>query len=183
MSSTGSKCWLDRNLGATQVATNINDASAYGHYFQWGRLADGHQISTSGTTSTESSTDVPGHGNFITGGDWRNPQNHNLWQGVNGINNPCPSGFRVPTSAELETERLSWSTNNRAGAFNSPLKLPTGGARHFNSGGMMEVGQHSWLWSSTVSGGLAMDIYIETSNAYAYPHSRSYGVPVRCIKD
>jgi hypothetical protein len=37
---TGRK-WLDRNLGATRVATAFNDRQAYGHLFQWGRLQTG----------------------------------------------------------------------------------------------------------------------------------------------
>jgi hypothetical protein len=36
------KVWLDRNLGATQVATSKTDSAAYGHYYQWGRNDDGH---------------------------------------------------------------------------------------------------------------------------------------------
>jgi uncharacterized protein (TIGR02145 family) len=90
-SATG-KVWLDRNLGATQVATVYNDTAASGWLYQWGRGTDGHQIRTSGTTSVLSSADQPGHGDFILAAsslnDWRNPQNDNLWQGVNGINSP-----------------------------------------------------------------------------------------------
>jgi hypothetical protein len=37
------KVWLDRNLGATQVATSKTDSAAYGHYYQWGRNDDGHE--------------------------------------------------------------------------------------------------------------------------------------------
>ncbi|MEY4885721.1 MAG: hypothetical protein RL151_1030, partial [Bacteroidota bacterium] len=37
------KCWLDRNLGASRVATTVTDATAYGDLFQWGRLDDGGQ--------------------------------------------------------------------------------------------------------------------------------------------
>ena len=48
---------IDRNLGASQVATSSTDADAYGDLYQWGRGTDGHQIRTSGTTSTLSSTD------------------------------------------------------------------------------------------------------------------------------
>lgn len=96
-SGTG-KIWMDRNLGATHVATSSMDADSYGDLYQWGRDADGHQIRTSGTTDTLSSMDVPGHGDFILAPnspvDWRNPQNDNLWQGVNGINNPCPAGYK-----------------------------------------------------------------------------------------
>jgi formylglycine-generating enzyme required for sulfatase activity len=68
---------------------------------------------------------TPEHGDFIINGsspyDWRNPQNDNLWQGVSGTNNPCPSGYRLPTEAEWEAERQNWSSNNTAGAFASPL--------------------------------------------------------------
>lgn len=41
------KCWLDRNLGASRVATSKTDTLAYGHYYQWGRSADGHQLPNS----------------------------------------------------------------------------------------------------------------------------------------
>lgn len=78
------KYWLDRNLGATRVATAVNDSQSYGWLYQWGRGNDGHQVSTSGTTATLSSTDSPGHGNFIlspnTPYDWRSPQNDMLWK-------------------------------------------------------------------------------------------------------
>ena len=98
---TTSECWMDRNLGASQVATVYNDSEAYGDLFQWGRLDDGHQTRTSGTTTDLSSTDIPGHSNFIYGMvspyDWRSPQNDNLWQGEGDIYNPCPSGWRRPT--------------------------------------------------------------------------------------
>ena len=81
------KCWMDRNLGASKIAGSSNDVSAYGDLFQWGRGADGHQIRTSGMTAILSSSDNPGHSNFITPAaspyDWRSPQNPNLWQGVN----------------------------------------------------------------------------------------------------
>ena len=84
--SNQGKCWLDRNLGASQVATASNDSNAYGDLFQWGRLDDQHQTRTSDKTATLSSTDVPGHNNFIYGmgtpHDWRSPQNDNLWQEV-----------------------------------------------------------------------------------------------------
>ena len=90
------KCWLDRNLGASRVATAYNDSQAYGDLFQWGRLDDGHQDRTSATTTATSSTDDPGHSNFIYGMgdpyDWRDPQNDNLWQGNGAINDPCPPG-------------------------------------------------------------------------------------------
>ena len=122
---------MDRNLGATRVAISSTDAAGYGDLYQWGREEDGHQKRTSATTSTLSSTDKPTTGNFITvvSGfeDWRNPQNANLWQGVTGINNPCPDGFRLPTNAEWSSEIDSWTSKDDVGAYASSLKLPKAG--------------------------------------------------------
>jgi hypothetical protein len=104
------KTWMDRNLGASRAATSSIDSAAYGDLYQWGRRADGHQCRNAAITNILSSTDQPAHGNFITVNsgdyDWRSPQNNQLWQGVKGINNPCPSGYRIPTEAELNEERL-----------------------------------------------------------------------------
>ena len=182
------QCWKDRNLGATQVATASDDSAAYGDLYQWGRLADGHQYRTSLNTGVNSVNDVPGHSNFITESsspnDWRVPQNDNLWQGLGGINNPCPQGFRLPTHMELETERLSWSSNNAAGAFVSPLKLVVAGARSRSSGTLFDVGIYGSYWSSTVSGEHARVLLFESGSASGAGRSlRAYGRSVRCIKD
>jgi hypothetical protein len=180
---TTGKIWMDRNLGATQVATSSTDANSYGDLYQWGRGADGHQCRTSATIATLSSTDIPGNANFIlTSYDWRSPQNTNLWQGVNGVNNPCPSGYRIPTETELNAERLSWSVNTSVGAFASPLKLPLAGDRFYNNGGISNVGIHSYYWSSTFSGGESR--YLDFSvNASTQPNFRGFGYTVRCIKN
>jgi uncharacterized protein (TIGR02145 family) len=184
--STG-KIWMDRNLGASQVATSSTDANSYGDLYQWGRFADGHQCRTSGITSTLSSSDVPGHGNFILApsspSDWRSPQNTNLWQGVNGANNPCPAGYRLPTEAELNTERQSWSSNNASGAFTSPLKLPMAGYRHNSYGSLSTIGSYGYYWSSTVSITSARNISFYNNMAYIFSNARAYGYSVRCLKN
>lgn len=184
--STG-EIWMDRNLGATQVATSSTDADSYGDLYQWGRLTDGHQIRTSAVTSTYSSTDVPGHGDFIevTNYDWRVPQNDNLWEGVNGINNPCPSGYRVPTEAELIAERDSWSTYDAAGAFASPLKLPLAGGRDWVDGELLNNDVYGFYWSSTDDPGFvtAYRLFFRSDDASIGTDFRSGGLSVRCIKD
>ena len=179
--------WMDRNLGATQAATSSTDVDAYGDLYQWGRFSDGHQCRTSATTSALSSTDQPVHGDFIisanTPDDWRSPQNSNLWQSVNGINNPCPSGYRLPTESELDAEHVSWVSDNAAGAIASPLKLPVAGGRSFSNGSLLNVGARGNYWSSAVSGANSRFLIFYSTNAQMGFSYRAYGYSVRCIKD
>jgi uncharacterized protein (TIGR02145 family) len=177
--------WMDRNLGATQVASTSNDANSYGDLYQWGRRSDGQQCRNSDTTATLSSTDQPAHGSFIPApnspGDWRSPQNTNLWQGVNGVNNPCPSGYRLPTETELNAESSSWS--NAAGAFASPLKLPVAGRRSRSDGSLGFVSTTGYYWSSTVSAERSRNLYFNSATAYFEASLRAFGFSVRCLKD
>ena len=181
--------WMDRNLGASQVATSSTDELAYGDLYQWGRRADGHQCRSSPTTETLSSVDQPAHGDFILNVvfnvepmDWRSPQNDNLWQGVNGINNPCPSGYRLPTEVEQASEVASWSSQNSEGAFSSILKLTLGGARNYGNGGIDYPGVVGQYGTSTVSG---VRITITSVNWVVTTPDvvRGKGCTVRCIKD
>ncbi len=187
VTSTTGAIWMDRNLGASQVATSSTDANAYGDLYQWGRGTDGHEKRTSGTSSTLSSSDDPGHGDFIivnSGNfDWRSPQNDNLWQGVSGTNNPCPSGYRLPTEAEWEAERASWSSNDSAGAFASTLKLPVAGLHGGSDGLPLGVGISGNFWSSTVFGTASRCLSVSSSNAGMYAYVRARGGSVRCFKD
>jgi hypothetical protein len=188
------KTWMDRNLGSTRAATSSKDVNSYGDLYQWGRRADGHQLKNSPITFIQSSLDQPSNGDFIAAGasnDWRSPSNTNLWQGKNGINNPCPSGYRLPTGPELNEERLSWSNNSREGAFASPLKLTEAGNRSNISGGIFGIDERGSLWSSTVSGATQAQILFFHPNGgvpggeYAGMMNlpRSFGLSVRCIKD
>ena len=192
------KTWMDRNLGANRAAISSTDAQAYGSLYQWGRGSDGHQcvnrysgdgVTTSGTTSTLSSSNTPGHSDYITintsPNDWRSPQNTNLWQGTDGVNNPCPTGYRLPTETELNAERLSWASSNAAGAFASPLKLPMAGFRNHTTGLLGSVGSVGYYWSSTVSSttSAAHNLYFVSNNAYMVASIRAAGFSVRCIKN
>ncbi len=183
---TTGRVWLDRNLGATQAATSSTDAAAYGDLYQWGRRSDGHQCRNSPTTSTLSSTDQPAHGDFIltssTPNDWRSPQNTNLWQGVNGVNNPCPSGYRVPTETEWNSERLTWNSNNPAGAFASQLKITLAGGRG-GGGGIFGVTTNIHYWSSSIDANRSRELLSTGTIVGMNSVSRSQGNTVRCIKN
>jgi uncharacterized protein (TIGR02145 family) len=184
---TTGKIWMDRNLGASQVATSSTDAASYGDLYQWGRRVDGHQCRTSATTATLSSSDQPANGNFILApsapNDWRSPQNVNLWQGVNGVNNPCPSGYRIPTEMELNNERLSWISNNSSGGFISPIKWPAAGMRNSNNGAITGVGTDGSFYSSTINNSLVRLLHFNSSGSNFYDQNRGDGRSIRCIKN
>jgi uncharacterized protein (TIGR02145 family) len=187
VTSAGGRVWMDRNLGALQVAERADDYRAYGWLYQWGRLADGHETGHGPITTTLSAGNVPGHDNFITVTespyDWHSSQNDNLWQGVSGINNPCPGGFRLPTLTEWETERASWSSDDAKGAFASPLKLVLAGFRDHSDGTVRSVGIQGHYWSSTVYIDRAYRLFISNAQNYIGNNYRALGANVRCIKD
>ena len=186
--------WMDRNLGASRAATSSTDEEAYGDLYQWGRFADGHQCRNSSTTSTLSSTAKPGHGQFILNPnypwDWRSPQHTDLWQGVilwqgvNGVNNPCPAGYRLPTQAELADERASWSSDDADGAFASPLKWSAAGCRLGSDGSLEYLADpYGFYWSSAgVEGTHAWCLELGIGEADEHPNVRTHGFSIRCLK-
>ncbi|MBS4013618.1 MAG: hypothetical protein KGZ97_07640 [Bacteroidetes bacterium] len=181
------KIWMDRNLGATRAATSSTDAQAYGDLYQWGRYSDGHEKRNSGTTNTSSTSDTPGHDKFIlataNNGNWRGSNITYLWQGVSGVNNPCPTGYRLPTTEEWQQEILSWSSNNADGAFASPLKLPVGGNRSNVDGILYSVDSNGYYWSSSTQGARSMGINFGTTDVITSESPRAVGQSVRCIKN
>ena len=181
------KIWMDRNLGASRVATSSTDSLGFGDLYQWGRAKDGHQLRTSATTATLASVDKPATSDFITvktgNQDWRNPQNSTLWQGLNGSNNPCPTGFRLPTVAEWNLEIAGWSSNTNLGAFVSSLKLPMAGSRSASIGDISLAGSGGYYWTSTLDGTRSRVVVISETQAFVSTSIRGDGKSVRCIRN
>ena len=188
------RVWLDRNLGASRVAQTMSDNLAYGDYYQWGRKADGHEkvtwtsnitaSSTNGTSSTKTNTpDSKFILTSISDNDWRSNKDDNLWN-YGSSNNPCPSGFRVPSKPELASLQNAYggmATNSDA--FSSPLHLPSSGDRSISDGTVLNAGQWVALWTSTPNGN-QMWMYGYTVNYnVTYSFSRAVGLPIRCTKN
>ena len=190
--STTDETWMDRNLGASQVATSKTDALGYGDLYEWGRATEGHEDrNNSNTSTTLATTAAPNTGGawdalfIVTGGvdDWLTNPDDNLWQGDGGPNDPCPAGFRLPTQTEWEAEHASWATQNIAGAFGSPLKLTVGGWHNRGNGNLEEVGTAGYYWSSTAEDPSSHRLHFSNTAVGVGTGLRPQGYSVRCIKN
>ena len=183
------RIWLDRNLGATRVATSSTDSAAYGHLYQWGRNDDGHESRTSNTTTTRATTITPAHNNFIVNNityNWTSADSNGALRAAawadGGSNDICPVGFGVPTEAELTADTISATTTitNKDTAFSSFLKIPVAGYRNANSV-FTFVNAHIFLWTRSTSGSIGRYLTIN-SGAGFHNSYRAYALSVRCIK-
>lgn len=185
--------WMDRNLGASRAATAFNDYFAFGCLYQWGRGNDGHaNINwTSSTTfnglspviSVLSSSTTPGHANFISTSNnetWMSsaPIPETRWQPIDRVNNPCPAGYRIPSTSEfraLYANNNSITTDANSWA-NSTTKLPVTGVR-ITTG--VSYTPNTGLYHAyngnfkTNSAGSSYGVYIWAGNT---------AINVRCIK-
>jgi len=182
------RVWLDRNLGASQVCTSLDDALCYGDYYQWGRNYDGHQESNSSTTGTQA-VDVNNAGNsFIWGSsDWASVDNNGSiraanWSTTDG-SSVCPVGFRVPTITELKEETLDNGVTNRDTAFTNFLKLPSAGERGDGTGILDFQGLWGNVWTSSVNGFYSYFVGFGSSYASGEYDNRAYGFTVRCLRN
>ncbi|NDV95152.1 hypothetical protein D0T84_09495 [Dysgonomonas sp. 521] len=152
--------------------------------------------------------------------DWRNSRKHDLWgdgsQDYNPTwaipsNNPCPTGWKVPSQKQWSAIYQGGTTNGAPGASTSgstwtglgkfssgntsgyrvaeALYLPAAGYRsHFN-GSLDTVGRFGYYWSSTRN---SVSSYGDDSYSLAFLSSnvlpghltnRAYGFSVRCIPE
>ncbi len=195
------KIWLNNNLGAhysninhpnfnlVQQATSATDFRAYGSLFQFGRKPDGHELVTytsatsgtavNGTTATRS--DNPTNALFIVNTNvpdynWRINIDNTLWNTVVSPNNPCPSGFRLPSITEVNALIAAANISNLSTAYNSILKISAAGNRTRETGNVV-VGANSYTWSSSLSYFFG-STYQGSGNDY-----KAQGLAIRCIKD
>jgi hypothetical protein len=160
---------MDRNLGASQRASSVNDFTSYGCLFQWGRGLDGAASMkwTSATFGTPLAGVLnspiwsvptcpnPDVSSFVKYGtnnqfmeparphDWLTPQDDTLWA-TGSVHDPCPDGYQVPSLPEIEAEAFS----GRDDAF-SRLALPGVNGALQSQSGILDGGLVSFYWSRT----------------------------------
>jgi uncharacterized protein (TIGR02145 family) len=201
ITSTTGKVWMDRNLGASRPGISATDYKAFGCLYQWGRGNDGHASInwTSATTGTPvygsfttvTSSNTPGHAVFIRGTsatnfDWRSPKNDALWQGVNLVNNPCPTSFHVPSGAEFYNELIAYGISNTATAYtngpNGGFKFVDKGFRQFGDASILKD-TNSYYWTTNLNGANVYYRNFKSSETNSFSTVRTMGFSVRCVRD
>lgn len=139
------KVWLQQNLGSPQVAFKSKDSASFGHYFQWGRWDDGHQLKNSPSVTGGPSLQNPlhiagGNPNFIkgttvatawwaTGGSITDTWSGTTPTATNG-KDPCVAigpGWHLPSATDWTNFMFAEAVNDEPSAFESTLKLPLTG--------------------------------------------------------
>jgi len=180
--STGNKCMITRNLGATQQATSVGDNSAAsaGWYWQFDKkqgYVDGPTPAwgTYGTDGSWLSTKDPCALllNPITGGTWHIPTNQQ-WTDIDG------------TGAGTGTAWTTWSGPFGALATDgtTQLKLHAAGYLSNGSGVLYDRGSNGYDWSSTQGSSTDGSYLIFASSASGvFNNNKAFGYSVRCLKD
>jgi len=197
------KVWTQHNLGSPQIPFAVNDYTSYGHFFQWGRWDDGHQVPTgpsfTGNSSLQNPSHIPnGNPNFIKGSS-----TSTSWWGLGGAatdtwsSSPPSStngldpgtalgpGWHIPTGAEWTYIIDQESIFDNHSAFQSNLKLTEGGYRNSVDGTYYPMWVGGNYWSSTsANGNTAQHFFFdEVYNALVSATGRGYGFNVRLVKD
>lgn len=184
------RVWLDRNIGANRVCSNLSDMQCYGDYHQWGRGIDGHQRINSITTNTQaSSVSNVGDEFIIDPTDWTASDSSGSlrsanWSKTDG-SSVCPVGFRVPTPTELYNETINQGVVDHTTAFSNFLKLPSAGYRDNTTGTMDSLGARGFYWTS-FQGTFHFAYILYLGNSVAGVNNLenySAGLSVRCIKN
>ena len=173
------------NLGASTTGDpNVPVQGIHGNYYQWG----------SSTVVANASTPA----GAISG--W------NTIAAVNGAwsdasktgNDPCPTGFRVPTNAQWSGV-ITYNTVSRTGSWlndgnfttavhwgpnasTKTLTLPAAGARGFD-GTLNGRGGNGSYWSSTGNGTNAWALSFNFNSAFSSLTGRTFGFSVRCVSE
>ena len=164
-------CWITRNLGASQQATAVSDATeaSAGWYWQFNRK-QGYQYTTARVPNTTWISIIDETSDWIA------------------ANDPCTlelgTGWRIPTSAEWTNVNAAGNWTNWNDLWNSALKLHGAGLLSYNSGSLGDRGSSGYCWSSTQTDATnSLFMYFSPWNSYLPTWSKAYGHSLRCLRD
>ena len=173
----GTQCWLKENLDVgTQVSGTVTQAN-------------------NGTIEKYCCNDVP-YNCIAYGGlyQWDEAMQNVTTPGTKGI---CPTGWHIPTNAELQTlattesndgnalKAVGQGTGSGAGTNTSGFSALLAGYRNIN-GFFYNLGNYTYFWSTTEylhPNAYYMPLYYNDSNIGFDYYGKVSGFSVRCAKD
>jgi hypothetical protein len=167
-----SRCWITRNLGATNQATSVSDANetSAGWYWQFNKK-QGYKHD--GTTRTPVTTWI---NSISENSDWL------------AANDPCAlelgSGWRIPTNTEWINVDATANWTDWNSLWNSALKLHAAGSLVLNDGSLGNRGSYGSYWSNTQSN-LSFGWLLNFSNnsSSVAGSSKATGYTARCLSN
>jgi len=164
------KCWITKNLGATNQATSVSDATeeAAGWYWQFNKK-QGYKHD--GTTRTPATTWIS---SISESSDWL------------PANDPCTlelgSGWRLPTNTEWTNIDASGNWTSWNEPYASSLKLHAAGGLYTSDGSLYNRGSYGQCWSST-QGNVTQGWFQVFNSGYSHMglDAKTYGYSVRCL--
>jgi uncharacterized protein (TIGR02145 family) len=178
--------FMAHNLGAdNSLDPHTPVQGIHGNYYQWGILAHVADASTPATAITPWNTTTAANGAWA--------------DGSKTANDPCPTGYRVPTNAQwllvdsYNTQTTTGSFINNAtnfgaarhfGAGANKLTLPAAGSRTASAGALSLRGNYGYYWSSSTENlSQASHLNVTTGNAFTSSNNRAFGLSVRCVSE
>jgi hypothetical protein len=166
------RCWITRNLGATQQPNSVDDnteASA-GWYWQFNLKQGYSHTSTTRTPNTAWITSISEES------DWES------------ANDPCSlllgSAWRVPTQVEWANVDAAGNWTNWNGPFSSGLQMHAAGRLISSDGSLSNRGSNGYYWSSTQSNAAnGSYLYFYSSISGMFNNNKASGFTLRCLRN
>ncbi len=169
--SGNTKCWITRNLGATEAPTSavVNSTAQSGWYWQFNRKQGYYH---DGATRTPNTT-------------WVTISEISSWTAAN---DPCRlllgTGWNIPTSAQWINVRDINSWSDVYDSFPSELKIHTGHGTVLETGALTGRGNFGQYWSSSsVDATRAYRLNTYTNLMNVDVMNKYYGLALRCVRD